>query len=285
MNKFLMRRIGFSLIAVLMTVLITFTHAVAQELPFYWDYINVNIDVQSNGDMLITETQKYVFKSDYSTQRYRYIRLDKFDEIKDVTVEENNQIIPSETGIENNQFWIRWQHQLKPLETHIFVLKYRVVGGLQINNDNTQVYWKAIFADRKAPVQAANVQVQLPEALSGKVLEFKNFGTAATARQVNPKTFEFVATQPIQPQENLEIQITFPSNILNITKPNWQQGNFWNIISFLFRIIMMILLAPLAIVIGLFILMVVVQIVFFIIQYIAMVIVMAIMIISSIIGK
>jgi hypothetical protein len=132
MNKFLMRRIGFSLIAVLMTVLITFTHAVAQELPFYWDYINVNIDVQTNGDMLITETQKYVFKSDYSNQRYRYIRLDKFDEIKDVTFEENNQIIPSEIGIENNQFWIRWQHQLKPQETHIFVLKYRVVGGLQI---------------------------------------------------------------------------------------------------------------------------------------------------------
>lgn len=222
-----MRRIGFSLIAVLVTILITFTHAIAQELPFYWDYINVNIDVQTNGDMLITEEQKYVFKSDYSTQRYRYIRLDKVDEITDVTVEENNQIIPSETGIENNQFWISWQHQLEPPESHIFVIKYRVVGGLHINGDNTQVYWKAIFADREAPVQVSKVQVQLPEALSGKVLRFENFGTAAIARQVNPKTFEFVATQPIEPQENLEVQITFPSNILNITKPNWQQGNFW----------------------------------------------------------
>ncbi|MEA5552919.1 DUF2207 domain-containing protein [Anabaena cylindrica UHCC 0172] len=228
MNKFLMRRIGFSLIAVLVTILITFTHAVAQELPFYWDYINVNIDVQTNGDMLITETQKYVFKSDHSNQRYRYIRLDKVDEIKDVTVAENNQIIPSETGIENNQFWIRWQHQLKPPKVHTFVLKYRVIGALHINNKNTQIDWKAIFANRQAPVQAAKVQVQLPEALSGKVLKFKNFGTAATASQVNPRKFEFIATQPIQPQENLEIQITFPNNILNITKPNWQQGNFWD---------------------------------------------------------
>ncbi|MGM3305601.1 DUF2207 domain-containing protein [Anabaena sp. WFMT] len=228
MNKQMMKKISFSLITVLVTVLITFTHAVAQEVPFYWDYINVNIDVQTNGDMLITETQKYVFKSNYSNQRHRYIRLNKIYEITDVTVEENNQIIPSETGIENNQFWIRWQHQLKSPETHIFVIKYRVIGGSHINDDKTQVYWKAIFADRKAPIQAAKVRVQLPEALSGKVLEFKKFGTAATASQVNPKIFEFIATQPIQPQENLEIQITFPSNILNITKPNWQQGNFWD---------------------------------------------------------
>ncbi|MDD1416459.1 DUF2207 domain-containing protein, partial [Dolichospermum sp. ST_con] len=229
MKKVLIKRIGFCLIAILVTVLITFTHAVAQEVPFYWDYINVNIDVQTNGDMLVTEEQKYVFKSDYSNQRYRYIRLDKVDEIKDVTVQENNQIIPSETGIENDQLWIRWQHQLKAPESHIFVLKYRVIGGLHISNDNTQVYWKAIFADRKAPIQAAKVRVQLPEALSGKVLEFKNFGTPATARQVNPKTFEFMANQPIPQQQELEVQVTFKSEILNIPQANWQKGSFFNI--------------------------------------------------------
>jgi uncharacterized membrane protein len=229
MNKQLIKRISFSLLSVLVTLLgtflITFSHAVAQEVTFDWDYINVNIDVQNNGDMLVNETQKYVFKSDYSNQRYRYIPLDKVDEIKDVTVQENNQIIPSETGIKNNQFWISWQHQLKPPETHTFVLKYRVVGGLHIDNENTQVYWKAIFADRKSPIQSAKVQVQLQEILSGKVQDFQNFGIPATSRQVNPKTFEFVANQPIPPQQELEVQVTFPSTILNIPQPNWQQRN------------------------------------------------------------
>lgn len=229
MDKLLMRRLSFSLLAMLVTVLITFTHAVAQEVPFYWDYINVNIDVQTNGDMLVTETQKYVFKSDYPNQRYRYIRLDKVDEIQDVTVQENNQIIPSQIGIENNQFWIRWQHQLNPPESHIFVIKYRVIGGLHLNDDHTQVYCKAIFADRKAPIQSAKVQVKLPEALSGKVQDFQSFGIPATSRQVNPKTFEFIANQPIPPQQELEVQVTFKNDILNITKPNWQQSNFWDI--------------------------------------------------------
>lgn len=206
--------------------LVTFTQAAAQQLPFYWDNINVTIDVQTNGDMLVTEKQKYVFTGDYKTERYRSIPLGNVDEIKDVIVQENNQIIPRSTGIDNNKVWIRWKHKLKAPESHTFVIKYRVVGGLQVDGKNTLVYWKAIAAGRKARINTGKVTVQLPEALSGKVLSFTNFGTVAVPRQVDPKTFEFVASQPIQPQQELEVQIAFPQQILNIPQPGWQQtGN------------------------------------------------------------
>ncbi|XZN90496.1 MAG: DUF2207 domain-containing protein [Microcoleus sp.] len=119
--------------------------------------VNKRLVVQTNGDMLVTETQKYVFTAAYNNERYRYIPLDKVDEIKDVTVAENNQIIPSSTGIENNQLWIRWQHELKPPESHTFVIKYPVVGGLQLDGGNTLVYWKAIAAGRKAPINTGEV--------------------------------------------------------------------------------------------------------------------------------
>ncbi|MGF1518949.1 MAG: hypothetical protein ACFCVB_14275 [Nodosilinea sp.] len=42
---------------------------------FHWDSINVDIEVLPNGDMWVTETQKYVFKAATSSQRYRYIPL------------------------------------------------------------------------------------------------------------------------------------------------------------------------------------------------------------------
>ena len=112
-NKRLIKKIVFLLMASLSLLLVTVTQVAAQQLQFYWDNINVTIDVQTNGDMLVTETQKYVFTADYTNERYRYIPLDKVDKIKDVTVTENNQIIPSTTGTENNQLWIRWQHELK----------------------------------------------------------------------------------------------------------------------------------------------------------------------------
>src|SRR4028118_369915 len=226
MNQRSLKKILYFFTTLLTIFMVTVTQVAAQQLPFYWENINVLIDVQTNGDMLVTETQKYVFTADYTNERYRYIPLNKVDEIKDVTVAENNQIIPSSTGTENNQLWIRWQHELKPPDSHTFVIKYRVVGGLQLDGENTLVYWKAIAAGRKAPINRGKVTVKLPEALSGKVLSFTNFGAAAVPRQVDPKTFEFVASQPIPPEQELEVQIAFPQQILNIPQPGWQQtGN------------------------------------------------------------
>ncbi|HLO84491.1 MAG TPA: DUF2207 domain-containing protein [Nostocaceae cyanobacterium] len=224
MNKRLIQRILFLSVSLFVAFLIIISHVIAQEVPFYWDSINVNIDVQTNGDMLVTEQQTYVFDANYTNQRYRYILLDKVDEIKEVTVQENNQIIPSETGIKNNQFWIRWQHKLKPPAKHTFVLKYRAVGGFEIDEPNTHVYWKAIFPNRQAPIKKAKVRVQLPEALSGKVSSFKSFGVPAISREINKKTFEFVVTDSIPPQQELQIQVTFPSEILNLPQPESQNS-------------------------------------------------------------
>ncbi len=103
--------------------------------PFYWEYINVNIDVQDNGDMLINESQKYVFTQAHSNERYRYIPLNKVDRITDVEVFEDDKSLPIETGIKNNQMWISWKNSLNPPEEHIFEIKYRVVGGLHIYDD------------------------------------------------------------------------------------------------------------------------------------------------------
>ena len=62
---------------------------------FYWDFINVDINIQKNGDMVITENQKYVFTKPGRSERYRYIPLDKVDGITDISVFEDNKKIAS----------------------------------------------------------------------------------------------------------------------------------------------------------------------------------------------
>jgi hypothetical protein len=225
MRKQLLHRL-FLVVLSFVIALFSATHfeaaASAQAVPFYWDSIDANIQVQENGDMLVTETQTYVFEKAHTNQRYRYLPLDKVDQITDVSVQENNQVIPSQVGRDKNQLWIRWEHPLNPPEKHGFVLKYRVLGGLQVEGANTLVFWKAIFADRTAVIKAAKVRVELPEALSGKVLSFQSFGAPATAKQLNAKTFEFTSMQPIPPQQELEVKVAFPTSILNLPVPNWQ---------------------------------------------------------------
>lgn len=162
-NSRQLHRIAIVIMAVFVTILIPITHSTASDIPFYWDSINVEMDVQPNGDMWVTETQHYVFTDDYTNERYRYIPLNKVDEITDVTVTENGQPLATTTGIENNQLWIRWQHPLNPPESHVFVLKYRVIGGIQVNGDKTQVYWKAIFAERQVPVLSVQLAFTYPK--------------------------------------------------------------------------------------------------------------------------
>ncbi len=79
MNCFAMpKRVLSSILCLFLGLAIALTTAqinlaLASTIPFYWEFMNVDLDVQTNGDMWVTETQKYVFESDYSNQRYRYI--------------------------------------------------------------------------------------------------------------------------------------------------------------------------------------------------------------------
>ena len=200
------------------------SNALAQNTssPFYWDYINVNIDVQNNGDMLITETQKYVFTKPHSNQRYHYIPLNKVDRITDIAVFEDNQQLPINTGIKNNQMWISWEHSLNPPEEHTFELTYRVIGGLHIYEQGDQVYWKAIFPDRSASIQKSTVTVKLPESLSNKIVSFKNFGVPASSEQIDSRIIRYISNQPLQPKQELEVQVIFPHGIIKTQLSSWQ---------------------------------------------------------------
>jgi hypothetical protein len=185
-----------------------------ESTPFYWESIHVDIRVLENGDFLVTEIQNYQFQEMYTNERFRYIPLDKVYKIKDISVEENGKALKIQTGIKSNQTWIQWRHALNPPESHEFVIRYRVMGGIQNNKDIDMLYWKAIFSDRKAVVKKASVRVVLPEVLNKKVFSYRNFGAKATANEISPTEYEFYSSSKLNPKEELEIQITFPSGIL-----------------------------------------------------------------------
>ncbi len=130
-----------------LVLFLTVSMAQAQESkPFYWEFINVEIDLQENGDMLVSETQKYVFTGSYSNERHRWLPLGRLSSIEDVEVFEGDKKLFISWGIENNQVWIHWQHQLTPPESHTFVIKYRVKGGLQVKDGWGFIYlWLSIF--------------------------------------------------------------------------------------------------------------------------------------------
>ena len=201
------RRLGIAIVA----CLLCFSIGVAQAAsPFFWDSIDVDITLETDGDLLVTETQKYVFTQNHTTERYRYIPLDGIDSITDVAVYENNEPLTVETGRRNNNYWIRWKHSLTPPATHTFVIKYRVVGGIQVQGSRGRLHWMALFPERSAAINRGNVTLHLPEALADKVTRFQSRGVASRDRKLDATTFEFAANEALAPQQALTIWWIFP---------------------------------------------------------------------------
>lgn len=226
-----LKRFGWRVCTAILACILCLGLGTAQAAsPFFWDFIDVDITVETDGDLLVRETQNYVFNSDYSNKRYRYIPL-KGIGITDVAVYENNEPLSVETGVRNNNYWIHWQHALTPPAAHTFVIQYRVVGGIQVKDNRAQLYWNALFPERSADINRGKVTLHLPDALADRVTSFQGEGVESRDRQINPTTYEFVADGPLRPQQFLKIQMEFPTNALALSNPQTQYGRqaqYWS---------------------------------------------------------
>ncbi len=200
--------------------------------PFYWEKINVDLQLVESGDLLVTETQTYVFTAPYTNLRTRYIQLDQIDEVRDITVTENNAPVANfRTSKTDGRQYISWEHPsiAKFPESHTFVLKYRVVGGLEVENDQTKLKWMAIFPDRKAVVNSARIRLQVPVKLSELTKNFTADGVTTTVSRINSTTVDFMSTGSMEPKTKLQILGEFPTTTLNLKQSQWQSssGNAW----------------------------------------------------------
>jgi uncharacterized membrane protein YgcG len=202
--------------------------------PFYWEKIDVDLRLVESGDLLVTETQKYVFLDRYTNQRNRYIKIDKIDDIQDVLVTEDNRPVSNlKVSKSDGEQHISWEHKFtnKFPESHTFVIKYRAIGSLDVNEPQTKFKWMAIFPDRKVPVKSAQVTLHLPPKLAEFTKNFATNGVAVDPKNIDATTIQFTTKESIEPQAKLAVLGQFSTNSLNLNKSQWQSsksGNWWD---------------------------------------------------------
>lgn len=194
---------------------------------FYQEFINVDIDIQPNGELLITETQREVFEDNTSKdktpkRRYRRIATSELDQIQLVDIRLNGQVVPSRINDSEDDWTIFWQSATNPPEPQTLVLTYRVIGSFRVDWQTTEIGWAPISADPRALIKAARVKVHFPASLADKITA-QWFGVPVTARQIDTQTLEVVTQQAIQPGESLFVKLVFPNDALPIAKPRWQK--------------------------------------------------------------
>ncbi|MDI7275135.1 MAG: DUF2207 domain-containing protein, partial [Anaerolineae bacterium] len=196
----------------------------ADDKTYHWDYIDVDITIQPNGDLDIVERHCYVFTEGSFTYAYRDVPLTRVESIDDVWVEEDGQRYGSDRlRVEHRDASLRitWYYPSTRNASRTFDLHYRARGALRIYEGGDQLYWKAIFSDRDFAVLRSRVTVHLPAALAGADLKVASYGVSAEYEVVDSQTVRF-ATGRVRPGEELEVRIQFPHGLLAAGKPSWQ---------------------------------------------------------------
>jgi uncharacterized membrane protein YgcG len=210
--------------------------AQAQEKTLYWQRYDVNLDVQTNSDILVEETQQIVFTSGTFTFGFAAIPLDRVEQITDLQLSEiingsERPYTPNSTGeygfttsVNEGDLVITWYFPPTSNSEHTYVLRYRVIGGLRIYPEGDQIWWYAIPPDHNFPVRESRVTVTLPQTFPKDQLTVASYGAPADISYTDRGQVVFTA-QDIPPDQELEVRVQFPHGVVQGSPPAWQAAD------------------------------------------------------------
>ncbi|HIQ04677.1 MAG TPA: DUF2207 domain-containing protein, partial [Anaerolineae bacterium] len=219
-----------SFLLVLLLSLILVSSATAQEKSLYWDRLDVNITINQDGTFRVAEQQRIVFTSGTFTFGYRRIDMSWLEQIKDITIRDENghQYQESDTQEpytfrtqqDGNALVIRWYFPPTADSTHTYVIAYTVAGGLRYYDGGDQLWWKAVFPDRSFPVNHSLVTVHLPPGAA--IQNYDAYFTEVEAYEPDASTVVFEAKERIKPGQELEVRVEFTHGVVAGTPAPWQ---------------------------------------------------------------
>jgi hypothetical protein len=233
-----MRTASFSLriIAALLAVVSAF-FAVgatqAQEKSYRYDRIDVTVDVRPDGTLDVAETMTLNYTGGPFHGVGREIALQRIDRVYDISVSDDNgaytaaqsgetpgtYVVEQTTGAAT----VRWFFEPLSNTTRTFTLRYQVDGAVRVGNTTDEIWWIGVFPDRTVPVQQSSVTVNLPNGAqlrSNDVLLPAATGTLS----INANSVSVSRDEPLPGGQALEIQVRFPSALIDSPMPAWQSA-------------------------------------------------------------
>jgi len=241
-----------SLLALLITFLtlaVFASPAFAQTKTFQWLNWDIDIVVNEDGSMRVTETQTLNFSGAPFTFGFRGIPIGSFgnnDGITDISVREGDQIYQKSTlngyGTfevlnEGNETVINWYFE-PALGTHTYTFAYTVHGAIRTGTSDEgsgdQLFWTVIPSDHPATVGSSRITVTLPEGVyPQKYYDTGGYLVAAylNDQQTNSlditvsddeRVITFETRQAVAQGDKLDIRVQVPHGLLIASTPEWQ---------------------------------------------------------------
>jgi len=210
-----------------------------------WQNYDVDLAIQPDASIVVTETQTIAFTGTYQ-QGYRLVPLDRTTGVTDVSVAEVVNGTPQQyhqgsgqpgtysAQIGNDGLQVDWWFPPTSNALRTFVLRYTANSAIRIYDSGDQLQWRAIYADRAGPVGTGVVTVHLPADVAASSVQsawyrYSTQGTlgalpvAAQGTLVDPRTVVFQVGQ-LPANEGAEVRVQFPHGLVAATAPAWQSG-------------------------------------------------------------
>ncbi len=203
--------------------------AAAQNKSVLWNRFDVTITVHPDGTFDVAEKQEIQFTGGPFTYGYREISKKYTEAITDIQVadtqgayRQSHEGEPGTFYVEDrgDSVYIKWFFDPTTNATRTFTIRYRVHGGLRYYDQGDQLWWKAVYADRPAAVQASVVTVSVPPPAT--IDNMDAYDTLADMTLLNPQTAQFTAKAPIPPGQFFEVRVQFTHGVVAGSPPSWQ---------------------------------------------------------------
>ena len=204
----------------------------------YFDHIYVDVNINPDSSLNVSEEQNCVFTGDYSGG-FTVIELKGLDNITDFKVNDDGMDYVQSTDDDKYQFnvyddsgyrIVKWRSRSTDEAEYqntakTFTISYKVLGALNHTANFDYLYWKAIFEQqRDGVVNHVRVRVHFPQAIDPKKLSVALYTTAKDSKWeiLDPKTIELTG-ENLDPSENLEFRAEFPVGITDLSIPLYKQ--------------------------------------------------------------
>lgn len=184
--------------------------------------IQIDVQVNTDGTVTVTEHRTYVFDGSYTWANYR-LPKSGYSAIREITVSENGEPFinlnteePGSFLIEesNKAYNIKWFYRAED-ETRTFSVSYILEEAIVIGPDWSEFFWTYAASGREKSTEIIGIMLQLPESVPPSDL---HHWVREPAWAINATTFENgleFRGLDISRKQAVIIRTVFPSSVFN----------------------------------------------------------------------
>jgi uncharacterized membrane protein len=212
----------YACLLVLIGALLSFSSVSAKEYSI--PEIQIEVQVNTDGTVTVTEHRTYVFDGSYTWANYR-LPKSGYSAIREITVSENGEPFinlnteePGSFLIEesNKAYNIKWFYRAED-ETRTFSVSYILEEAIVIGPDWSEFFWTYAASDREKSTETIGILLQLPESVPPSDL---HHWVREPAWAINATTFEngleFKGSD-ISRRQAVIIRTVFPTSVFDET--------------------------------------------------------------------